>query len=619
MALSRRSGARLQANIWPGFVDAMTGLLMVLMFVLTIFMIVQFTLQETITGQEHKLDDLSSDLAALSQALGLERDRTAQLNDQLGTLNATLDDRQQQLDKQAALIASLTRERNTAQTDLTAAQGRITEFEAQVAGLLAQQKDAQAQITGLQADQTRLIGEQEALQLALSQARSEIDDQQEQARLAAARREALEALIDSLKTDKADAESQASALTAQVSDLQTQLSEDEATRLADAAAAQALREKLKSSEDELTAMTLALEEQRKKAEDTLTLLAAAQAATDDLNDKLAAALLARDSAEAQSGAAADELQRTRDQLAEALAASEAAQTASVDQDALRKQLAAALAAKLKAEQDGAAQLSEAEQRQVLLAQANKALEQEEAKSAESQRRAALLNSQVAELRSQLASLQGLLDDYKSRDSASQVQIESLGKDLNAALARTAALERKERQQAEAEAKRLAEEAKRLEAEKTELSQYRSDFFGRMRQILAGRDGVRIVGDRFVFSSEVLFAPAKAELSQEGRAQIADIAGILREVAAEIPDGIDWIIRVDGHTDKTPLRGDGEFRDNWELSQARALSVVRYMIELGIPPNHLSANGFGEFQPIEEGDSPEALAANRRIELKLTER
>ena len=132
--------------------------------------------------------------------------------------------------------------------------------------------------------------------------------------------------------------------------------------------------------------------------------------------------------------------------------------------------------------------------------------------------------------------------------------------------------------------------------------------------------MRVVGDRFVFSSEVLFQPGAADLAPEGKAQIARVAETFTELADKIPPQIDWILRVDGHTDNVPLLGTGAFRDNWELSQARALSVVRYMIdELGFPPYRLAATGFGEFRPVAEGDSPEARAANRRIELKLTER
>ena len=139
-------------------------------------------------------------------------------------------------------------------------------------------------------------------------------------------------------------------------------------------------------------------------------------------------------------------------------------------------------------------------------------------------------------------------------------------------------------------------------------------------MLEGRDEIQIVGDRFVFSSEVLFELGSADLAAEGRAQITNVVGILREVSDRIPDDIDWILRVDGHTDNLALAPGAEFADNWELSQARALSVVRFMTDtLGFPPERLAATGFGEYRPVNNANTPEARAQNRRIELKLTER
>ena len=166
----------------------------------------------------------------------------------------------------------------------------------------------------------------------------------------------------------------------------------------------------------------------------------------------------------------------------------------------------------------------------------------------------------------------------------------------------------------------AAEAARLAAEAEELERYRSEFFGRLRELLEGREGVRIDGDRFVFSSEVLFEVGSADLAPEGLSQIASVAGLLSEIADDIPEGIDWIVRVDGHTDNQQIRPGGEFSSNWDLSQARALSVVLYMSEeLGFPPDRLAATGFGEFSPIAPNDTAEGRAQNRRIELKLTER
>jgi chemotaxis protein MotB len=586
MALSRRNGARFQASIWPGFVDAMTGLLLVLMFVLTIFMMVQFVLREEISGQATKLDALSAEVAALSLALGLEQDRSAGLEDRVGTLTATLDD---------------ARTREAAQAEeLRIAQGRIASFEEQVAGLLAERESAQGRIADLETARAELLSEQEQLQLALAGLRDEVDAQAEAARLAAARREALEALAADLRQRNADAaEAQAA--------LEQQLSAEEQARLAEAAAAEALRARLAKADAELTAMTLALEEQRKRAEETLTLLAAAETARSDLNNQLAQALL---DAEQDATAQEADIARLQGELAEMRGT--AAQTAQEAQ-AVRDQLVAALAAQRAAEAAAETQMTEAEQRAALLAEARSRLAAEAAQATEAQKQQALLNQQVAALRQQLSGLQALLDDAKAREAEAQVQMQSLGNELNTALARVAAEERR---------RRIAEEerARLLEAEKENLEKYRSEFFGRLRDVLGQQQGVQIVGDRFVFSSEVLFAPGEAELSPAGRGEIAKVAGILRNVIGDIPEGINWVLQVDGHTDNVPVIEGARFADNWALSQARALSVVRYLTEfLGFPADRLSANGYGEFQPVNPADTPEARAQNRRIELKLTTR
>ncbi len=611
MALSRRGGGRSQADIWPGFVDAMTGLLMVLTFVLTIFMVVQYVLRETISGQDAELDVLASEVAALSQALGLEQRRSSDLTARVGELDATLLTLRAEGDAQRATIASLTAARDAAQAGLAAAETRITSFEAQVAALIAARDQAVGKVAALTASEARLLSEQEALNLALAQARTEIDAGTEAARLAAARREALQALINDLRRREADLAASSAATGAALADTQARLSDEEAARLAEAAAAEALRQRLQDADAELTAMTLSLEAERARAEDTLTLLAAAEATRDDLTARLAAAVLARD----------DTARTATEQVAALRAALDAAaRDRQLSEAQAQEALAAALAAQLAAETEARAQMTAAEQRAALLAQAQAELAGAEDRGAEAARASTLLNQQVAALRSQLGQLQALLDDYKARDSAAQVQMQSLGSDLNAALARAAVEERRRRELEQAEVARLEAERKRLEAEAQDLQTYRSEFFGRMRAILGDQAGVRIVGDRFVFSSEVLFPQGSADLSDQGRGEIAKVAAILRRVADDIPPGIDWIIRVDGHTDNVPLSGLGEFRDNWELSQARALSVVRTMADdLGIPPNRLAANGFGEYQPVNPANTNEARAQNRRIELKLTER
>ena len=568
MALSRRAGNRFQGAIWPGFVDAMTGLLLVLMFVLTIFMVVQFVLREEISGQATELDALSAEVSALSLALGLEQDRSASLEDRVGALTETLGDARARQEEQAQRIRSL-RARNAAQAEaLQTARGRITGFEDQVAGL-----------------------------------RDEVDDAAEAARLAAARREALAALVADLRARNLEATEAQVALTDEVDTLQDRLSDEEQARLAEAAAAEALRDRLEASQAELTAMSLALEEQRQRAEETLTLLAAAQDAREDLDSQLAQALL---DAETSRAAGQEDVARLEDQLAEA-------EGAARDAEAVRADLIRALAAQRAAEAEASQQMIRAEERAALLSEARARLGEQQDRATEAQKQQALLYSQVAALRSQLSQVQALLDETRDSESSAELRLEELGSELNAALARVAEEERRRREAEE-------ERARLLKAEREDLERYRSEFFGRLRDILGERERVQIVGDRFVFSSEVLFDPGAADLSEAGEAEIANVAGILRGVIDEIPDGIDWVLQVDGHTDDVPIIDGARFDDNWELSQARALSVVRYLSdEVDFPPERLSANGYGEYQPVNPADTPAARAQNRRIELKLTTR
>jgi chemotaxis protein MotB len=219
-----------------------------------------------------------------------------------------------------------------------------------------------------------------------------------------------------------------------------------------------------------------------------------------------------------------------------------------------------------------------------------ALETQKQISARALAQVDILNQQIAALRRQLAAIEDALAASEASQKESQAKIADLGARLNVALAQKV----------------------------QELARYRSDFFGRLRQILGSRPGVRVVGDRFVFESSVLFESNKAEISAAGRQSLDDLAVAVNELAREIPPDLPWILRVDGHTDKHPISG-GPFKSNWELSAARAIAVVQYLISKGVPPDRLAAAGFGEFQPIDPGDDEEALARNRRIELKLTER
>lgn len=210
-------------------------------------------------------------------------------------------------------------------------------------------------------------------------------------------------------------------------------------------------------------------------------------------------------------------------------------------------------------------------------------------SDEANAQVALLNQQLAALRSQIGALEAALEASETRDTESRTQIADLGRRLNLAL------------------------AQRVQ----DLSRYRSDFFGRLREILEGRADVRVVGDRFVFQSEVLFDPGQAEIQPEGLPNLDALADAILQLETEIPPDINWVLRIDGHTDVRPI-SNARFPSNWELSAARAISVAQYLVTRGVSPNRLVAAGFGEFTPLDPGTTDEAYRRNRRIEFKLTE-
>jgi len=202
----------------------------------------------------------------------------------------------------------------------------------------------------------------------------------------------------------------------------------------------------------------------------------------------------------------------------------------------------------------------------------------------------LLNEQIAELRQQLSQIAAALDVSEAKIRQDQVKIADLGQRLDAALA----------------------------AKVVEMARYRSEFFGRLREVLGERPDIRVVGDRFVFQSEVLFPSGSADLSAEGQKTLGSFARTLLAIAKKIPPDVSWVLRVDGHTDRVPI-ASARYPSNWELSADRAMSVVKYLITQGIAPQRLAATGFGEFQPIEKGTSAAALSRNRRIEMRLTDR
>ncbi len=350
----------------------------------------------------------------------------------------------------------------------------------------------------------------------------------------------------------------------------------------------------------------ALDQLNGKVSQLADLLALEKSKTADLSTRIASLqtdLTAANSARADLAQklAASDRERAASDAALAAARAEWEKTVKADQATLDARLAdlarlneqvAALSAlrdelEKKAEDAAVRATTEAERRAAVAAQLAEAQNFSDSARAE----IALLNQQMAELRKQLQGLSTALAASEEASKAKDVQISNLGQRLNAALA----------------------------AKVEELQRYRSEFFGRLLEVLANRPGIQIVGDRFVFQSEVLFPVGSADLSATGTEEIRKLAATLKDIAKEIPPDVNWILRVDGHADHQPISGTGAFASNWELSAQRAINVVKLLIAEGIPPNHLAATGFADYQPLAPGDTPEDYARNRRIELRLTDR
>ncbi|MBT3361154.1 MAG: peptidoglycan -binding protein [Rhodospirillales bacterium] len=316
-------------------------------------------------------------------------------------------------------------------------------------------------------------------------------------------------------------------------------------------------------------------------------LQASVAQRDDLQSALESISFRAESAEEE----ATRLNRELEEAFKTIMADKAAIAVQVNKLAtLAHQVEALEALKAELQTEIAGLSGKLDKSQTELDEERKALLAEKDLSDSARAQVALLNRQMRALREQVAGIARALDASELLAVKQKVQIAAMGKRLNAALA----------------------------SKVQELSRYRSEFFGRLRELLGKKKGVRIVGDRFVFQSEVLFASGSAELQNAGTAQLKQLAQTLLDLAARIPSDIDWVLRIDGHTDKRPIR-TAQFPSNWELSTARAISVVKFMIEQGIATGNLAATGFGEFQPIDPQDNEDAYRRNRRIEFKLTQR
>ena len=559
--LTRRSGERFTANIWPGFVDAMTAILLILMFILSIFMIVQSVLRDTISSQKIELDEqqtelsqLGNNLETLKIELGILKDEKSYLQTLSSEQRAELIAREAELQEKINLLTKL-------RNDVKVAETKITDFKSQVASLIAERLELNENLKLEREKTSKEISGREAAELALAAARDTISQKISKEQMMAASNEALEQLVKKLKLENrslenltAEKETELSMVKEKMESISKDLTDAEKLRVMEQYAIRELQKDLMEKQEELALITLTMEEERKKALETLKLLAASKEAQRILKEQ------------------ADKFEKKLE---------------GNDNILTEKNLA--------------------------LREARLRLSVQEEKAKASMKEVANLTLQTNTLKERIKELTAILDATIQKDFSNDVEIKSLGAKLNAALAKVAS-EQKMRAQLE------EKERKRLESETKKLREYRSVFFGRLKNILGDIEGIDVVGDRFVFSSEVLFDKGSADIGVAGKLQLDAISNVLKDISQKIPQDINWVLRVDGHTDKTPVSQNSIFKDNWELSQARSLSVVKYMINRHqINPKRLSAAGFGEYQPISFSETKDALAKNRRIEFKLTER
>ena len=455
-------------DIWPGFVDALSALLIIIIFLLMVFTLAQFFLSEMLSGRNQALERLNRQVAELGEMLSLERASNTQLRDQVSQLSGDLQS------------ATATRER----------------LSSQLAELLPRTDALESMLTDRTSERDALQGQLDA---ALTQAGQSAAALEEAKKTVTADWAKIEAQLGEIARLNRDVE----ALKNLRADLEKKVAE--------------LGTTLKARDESLTAL------------------------------------------------------RDRSKELEASLSTAEERTALAQKDIAQKDLS------LRELGEQARRIGED-------------LTNEQRESAGARKRVEALNRQLLALRRQLARLNAALGASEAKAAAQNVQITSLGKRLNQALASKVA----------------------------ELARYRSEFFGRLREALGNRQGIRIVGDRFVFQSEVLFPSAASDLNPGGKLQIAKLAKTLIEISGRIPKDLNWVLRVDGHTDRVPIR-NAKFPSNWELSSARAIAVVKQLIAFGLPANRLVAAGFGEFQPLDARNDEVAFRRNRRIEFKLTQR
>lgn len=596
-------GRRTQSGgeTWAGFVDALSALLMVLIFALSVFMIAQLYQGAALTGQDQLMSRLRTQVNELTGMLSLERSNNAAIREQLTQLSAELQQSAAARDHANRSLALLSQERDTLEAERSALEARVLSSERELDDTRARlelmeedldstrddaaaSKDAlarrsaelaslQRDIDALQQVRNNLEGEVARMLLVLEEARA-LEAELEH-RLAAR-----EAELSRTQTTLAERDDELGETQATLAERESELGQVQATLAERESELGQTQVTLSERETELGRTQASLQEAHGREEELAQTLASERSELERL------ALLLQQSREAEERTG--ETLATREQELD-------------DAGARIDQLIASLSSARDRTRELEADLS-TEQERTLLAQQEVADRNRQID--ELTHRLGIVEGdldlavelggsqaqQIADLRDRLASLNSALEAAEVRAAQDLVQITSLGERLNAALA--------ERVQ--------------------DLSRYRSDFLARLHDHLGNRQGVKVEGDRFIIQSGILFSSGSAEISGAGQENLRQIADLIQELVSEIPDDVDWILRVDGHTDSKPIQTI-RFPSNWELSTARATSVVRFLISLGVPEHRMMAAGLGEFQPLADGEDADTMQRNRRIEFKLTDR
>ncbi len=553
MAISgRRRNRDAGLNAWPGYVDALSTLLMVIIFVLLVFVLAQGFLSVALSSRDRALDRLNQQVAELAEMLALERGQAGDLRSSLDRTAAELRGTAAARDALALQLRDTREDRDRLGTERDTALGERDRLTARLTDAGLTGRGGAERLAALEAELADALRRAEA---AGGDAAQTVRRLTETGRgLTAERTARQQAETRTAELDRQLAESRGTAEVArrELAGVQRQL-QDAQAQLGEA------QQLLATIRQEMAALDRQVRTDRATIEARLSDLAR-------LAEQTRALTALRDQLERQAAAAGQR----------------------ADEEAQRRQ-AAERGGATEAERRRAAEAAATQQGQGRETAERRA--EQEARLPESARaQVALLTREVEALRAQLERISASLGLAETAGRDKDAQIGALSSRLNVALA----------------------------ARVEELQRYRSDFFGRLRDVLGDRPEVRIVGDRFVFQSEVLFPPANAELSERGQQQIREIAKVLAEIASRIPRDVNWLLRVDGHADRNPIR-TARFATNWELSAARSIAVAQLLIAEGLPANRVAATAFGDNQPLDVAETPEALARNRRIELRLTDR